>query len=98
MSNTLRIRLLLAMQAALLGSVSSNIRVISCGFDGDDVRIKVIFDGAIPELDRGIMDEVGTELASHFDGASVEVECARIDAPQDFRDCLLDWCVYLRRE
>lgn len=98
MNNTLRVRLLLGMQTALLGRVSSNIRAVSCGSVDGNIKVKAIFDGAVMEADRETMDEVGSEIASHFEGSNVEVECVRVDAPQQFRNEILDWCVYLRRE
>ncbi|MEN7530755.1 MULTISPECIES: hypothetical protein [unclassified Cupriavidus] len=91
-------RLLLAMQTALLGRISPNIRAISCEFEGGDVKMKAVFDGPISDVDREMMDEVGTEVASHFEEASVEAECVRLDAPQTYRDCMLAWYVYLRKE
>ncbi|AMP40559.1 hypothetical protein CJO78_18835 (plasmid) [Ralstonia solanacearum] len=98
MNSSLRVRLLLAAQTALLGRIVPNIRAISCGFVDGNIKARVIFDGAILDSDREMMDEVGSELASHFEDANVDVECVRIDAPQKFRDEMLDCYVYLRRE
>ncbi len=98
MNSSLRVRVLLATQAALLGRIAPNIRAISCGFVGGNIKAKAVFDGAIIDSDREMMDEVGSELASHFEDANVEVECVRIDAPKRFQDGMLGWCVYLRRE
>ncbi|WP_197387904.1 hypothetical protein [Ralstonia pseudosolanacearum] len=98
MNGSLRVRLLLATQMALLGRVAANVRAISCGFFGGKIKAKAVFDGAILDSDREMMEDVGSELASHFDGANVEVECVRIDVPQRFRGEMLDWYVYLRKE
>ncbi|AJC23273.1 hypothetical protein RO07_11765 [Pandoraea pulmonicola] len=98
MDSTLRIRLLLAMQTALLGRIIPNIRAVSCGVVGGDIKIKVIFDGAVSDLGREMIDEVGSEVASHFEDANVDVECVRMDVPQKIRDKALDWYVYLRKE
>ncbi|MHA6889563.1 hypothetical protein [Ralstonia pseudosolanacearum] len=98
MNSSLRVRLLLATQMALLGRIAPNIRSISCGFVDGDIKVKAVFDGAILDPDRDMMDEVGSELASHFEDENVDVECVIIDAPQGFRDDMLEWYVYLRRE
>lgn len=98
MNSSLRVRLLLATQMALLGRISPNIRAISCCFVDENIKAKAIFDGAILESDREMMDEVGSELASHFEDANVDVECLRIDSPKGFREEMLEWYVYLRRE
>lgn len=44
------------------------------------------------------MDEVGSEVASHFSEESIVVECVRMDAPQKIDDVVLDWYAYRRKE
>jgi hypothetical protein len=98
MNNDLRVRLLLAMQASLLGYISANIRAVSCGCSGRDITIKVVFDGAISDADLDAMEEVGSELASHFDYEKVSVQCVRLDAPAPLRDVMQELWAYSRRE
>lgn len=98
MSKEFRIRLLLALQSSLLGYVSANIRAVSCGVEGEDITVQVVFDGPIADSDREAMDEVGSELASHFEHGLVDMQCIRIDVPQPFRDSSLELHVYQRKE
>jgi hypothetical protein len=98
MNRDFRIRLLLALQASLLGYVSANIRSVSCGVTGENILVKVVFDGAITDEDRDAMDEVGSELASHFDQELVDMQCVRTDAPKPLCDSTLELRAYQRRE
>ncbi|MDN7739052.1 MULTISPECIES: hypothetical protein [Burkholderia] len=98
MINEFRIRLLLALQSALLGYVSANIRAVSCAAEGENITVQVVFDGPIADSDRDAMDEVGSELASHFEHGLVDMQCIRIDVPQPFRDSSLELHVYQRKE
>jgi hypothetical protein len=98
MNKDFRVRLLLALQTSLLGYVSANIRAVTCGIAGENVMVRVVFDGAITDEDRETMDEVGSELASHFAHELVDMQCVRIDAPQPLRDSALELCAYQRRE
>jgi hypothetical protein len=98
MNKDFRVRLLLALQTSLLGYVSANMRTVTCGFTGENITVRVVFDGAITDEDREAMDEVGSELASHFEHESVDMQCVRIDAPQPLRDSALELQAYQRRE
>ncbi|WP_261542021.1 hypothetical protein [Burkholderia multivorans] len=98
MTHEFRIRLLLAMQSVLLGYVSANIRAVSCAVEGEDITVQVVFDGPIADSDRDAMNEVGSELASHFEHGLVDMQCIRIDVPQPFRDSSLELRVYQRKE
>ncbi|WP_110855674.1 hypothetical protein [Paraburkholderia silvatlantica] len=93
-----RIRLLLALQSSLLGYVSANVRAVSCAVAGENITVQVVFDGPIADDDREAMDEVGSELASHFEHELVDMRCIRIDAPKPFRDSSLELRVYQRKE
>ncbi len=98
MNKEFRIRLLLALQASLLGHISANIRAVSCSVAGENITVQVVFDGPIVDQDKSAMDEVGSELASHFEHEMVDMQCIRIDAPQPFRDSPLELRAYQRRE
>lgn len=96
--NAVRVRLLLSLQIALLGNIGMNIRAITCGVLDDIIKVNIVFDGEIPDSDRELMNDVGSEVASHFFSQSVEIECLRIDSPQRIDNAVLDWYVYLRKE
>ncbi|MCA7925299.1 hypothetical protein LGM35_22635 [Burkholderia cenocepacia] len=89
---------MLALQSSLLGYVSANIRAVSCAIEGEDTTVQVVFDGPIADSDREAMDEVGSELASHFEHGLIDMQCIRIDVPQPFRDSSLELHVYQRKE
>jgi hypothetical protein len=93
-----RIRLLLALQTSLLGNVSANMRAVSCDVTGKTITVQVVFDGLISPEDEDEMEEMGSELASHFEQELVNIRCIRIDAPQSLRDGNLAILVYQRRE
>ncbi|MCO4882545.1 hypothetical protein VOI32_38395 [Paraburkholderia caribensis] len=98
MNNDLRVRLLLALQSSLLGHITANIRAVTCSVSGNDITVGVVFDGEISEEDAETMEEVGSELASHFDRESVNVQCLRVDAPGPLRSKTLELWAYKRKE
>lgn len=98
MNNEFRIRLLLALQTSLLGYIGANIRAVSCNVAGENITVQVVFDGPIVDEDKAAMDEVGSELASHFEREMVDMQCIRIDVPRPLRNCTLELLAYQRRE
>lgn len=44
------------------------------------------------------MDEVGSELASHFVHQLVDIQCVRVDVPTSLCDSALELRVYQRRK
>lgn len=98
MNKSYRVRLLLAAQVSLLGFISPNIRCIGCDAIGETILVKIIFDGEILDSDREAMDEVGTEIISHFKTEMIDVQCIRIDAPLPLGDEPLGLRVYQRKE
>lgn len=94
----MRIRLLLSTQASLLGNVTPNMRAISCEYDGDEIAVMIIFDGPASENDQEAMEEIASELWSHFPGCEVRMLSARVDAPACFADVGKKWWVYQRKE
>jgi len=91
----------LSLQRALLGEVGPNLRAVTCSWEEDCVKIRAIFDGPISDEDTESIGvaatEVVSDLPSEWNG-SFEEEIIRVDAPQTFRDHLLDHVVYMRRE
>jgi hypothetical protein len=90
--------LLLALQTSLLGNITANIRAVTCGVEGNDITIHVVFDGSISQDDKDTMEEVGSELASHFEHEIVDVQCIRVDAPNPFQERTLKLWAYKRKE
>ena|ERR1700748_2933079 len=98
MNEEFRVRLLLALQVTLLGNIGKNIRAVSCDAIEENIRVRVIFDGKIANEDKEAIEDVGSELASHFEKELVDTQCIQIDAPQSFRNDCLALLVYQRRE
>ena len=91
----------LSLQHARLGEIGPNLRAVTCSWNGDQVRIRAIFDGPIDEEDEdsfaGAVTGVVSDLPSDWNG-ELEDEIVRIDASQPYRDQILDHWVYIRRE
>ncbi|NKK74143.1 hypothetical protein GFM13_28155 [Rhizobium leguminosarum bv. viciae] len=94
----LRVRVLLAVQQSLLGSVGPNLRAVTCSWSSSDVRVRAIFDLALSESDKEDMSEVETEIMSHFPDQDVAVSCTRVDAPAIIRADPNEVFVFQRRE
>ncbi|TBA35195.1 hypothetical protein ELH63_29860 (plasmid) [Rhizobium ruizarguesonis] len=94
----LRVRVLLAVQQSLLGSVGPNLRAVTCSWSSSDVRVRAIFDLALSESDKEDMSEVETEIMSHFPDQDVAVSCTRVDAPAIIRADPKEVFVFKRRE
>jgi hypothetical protein len=86
------------MQASLLDCVSRNVRGVTCGASGQNIIIKVFFDGPISEDDQETMDEMATEVASNFKTELVDLECIQIDAPIPYIGDGLELWAYRRKE
>ena len=61
-----RVSVLLSVQRALLGEVSSRLRAVRVSYDETNIRIVASFDGKITEADRESMSEVETEVYADF--------------------------------
>ncbi|MBY3100015.1 hypothetical protein HFN65_33575 [Rhizobium laguerreae] len=94
----LRVRVLLAVQQSLLGSVSPNLRAVTCSWSSSDIQVRAIFDLAVSEIDKENMGEVETEIMSHFPDQEVAVNCTRVDAPAIIRADQNEVFVFKRRE
>jgi hypothetical protein len=57
---------LLAMQQALLGEVTPNLRAVTVAYDESDIHFCCFYDGVASETDRENMSCVETELIAHF--------------------------------
>ncbi|MDF0662866.1 MULTISPECIES: hypothetical protein [unclassified Rhizobium] len=94
----LRVRVLLAVQQSLLGSVSPNLRAVTCSWSSSDIQVRAIFDLAVSEIDKENMGEVETEIMSRFPDQEVAVSCTRVDAPAIIGADQNEVFVFKRRE
>lgn len=73
-------RLRLAAQIALLGKITQNVRAVLCRLDGETIRIRCVLDGEIEDADRERMEEVASEVISHFPEVSmIQTSCDSAD-------------------
>jgi hypothetical protein len=93
----LRAQVLLSVQRALLGEVSSALRGVTVGWQDQVIELRAYFDGPISEDDRESISCVGSEVIADFpDPWTINEEAVRRDAPEPM-ECLETWA-YRRRE
>lgn len=67
----LRVRVLLTLQAALLGMVTANMRAVLVSWTDKDVRVRVVFDQGVSPEDVEIVSEIESEVISHLPNHAV---------------------------
>jgi len=73
---------LVAVQQALLGEVSSRLRCVTVSWDDTSIHLDCYFDGQIDEEDRESMSSVETELMAVFPSTHVvDHAIHRLDYP-----------------
>ena len=88
---------LIAIQQALLGEVSSRLRAVTVYFDDNSIQFDCYYDGEILENDRESMSCVETELLAVFpETHKVTHSIRRWDFPEPIPKIRL-W-VYFRKE
>jgi hypothetical protein len=96
---SIRAKLLLSAQRALLGAVPANLRAVTAGWTGAQITLRFLFDGEISASDRESAQIVGTEVISDFPSPwTIEEEILRLDQPADLGAKALAHWVYLRKE
>lgn len=92
-------RLLLSVQRALLGAVSPNLRAVTCGWEGVEIKLRFVFDGEIAEEELEDARIVGTEVIADFPAPwTISEDIARLDYPRGLRPGALAFWAYLRKE
>lgn len=87
----------MALQRALLGQVSPQLRGVSVDQDDQQIHLNFFFNGPVSEEDRVAASEVESELLADLPpDKRVETEIVRLDAPKRLPDSGL-W-VFRRRE
>lgn len=94
----LRAQVLLSLQRALLGEISSQLRGVTCEWGEEEILIEAIFDGEIENSDQDSLECVGSEVAADFPEHRVEVLSTRIDFPSRLNEKSRTEWVYLRKE
>jgi hypothetical protein len=97
-SESLRKKILLSLQRALLGEISPFLRGVTCSWDDSQICILCIFDGQVSDDDQESMEGVETEVMADFPEISVNLNSVRLDYPEPLNpQFLTDW-VYRRKE
>ncbi len=74
-------KLRLAAQIALLGMITRNVRAVLCRREDETIRIRCVLDGKIEEVDRERMEDVASEVISHFPEVNmINTSCESADA------------------
>lgn len=63
---TLRQKVLLSVQQALLGRVTPNLRVVAVGWHTKLIRIHCLFDGVVSDDDHTRMEELARQVIGDF--------------------------------
>lgn len=92
-----RIRILLSLQKALIGSITSHLRAINVGWDESHITIYFFYDGEISEEDREESECVATEVLSAFPENTVTAHHIRCDEPEKIPELGSD-VIFRRKE
>ena len=95
--NERKCEVLVAMQQALLGAVSSRLRAVTVTFTDTSLQFICYYDQQITDLDKEAISEVETELIAYFpDAHDISYEIVQLDFPKQIpKDC--SW-IYYRSE
>jgi hypothetical protein len=95
----LRIDVLLSLQRALLGMVTPDLRAVEVEIEGRDVRGRFMYDGAITDEHRELVDEVETLLIADMeDDVNARLEAVAVPSPAPVALVPGTAYCYLRRE
>lgn len=95
----LRPLVLLSLQQALLGMVTRDLRAVEVAIEDRRVHGRFVYDGALTEKHREIVDEVETlVIADLEDDVVVEFEAVSVKAPEPVAFVRPTTYCYLRHE
>lgn len=98
-STDMRVRVLLSVQRALLGHISTAVRAIVCRWSDDEIRVRAIFDGEISDHDAEAISEAETEEIADF--PSQFVVCftlERLERPASINTYIAEQAIFQRLE
>ncbi len=94
--------LLLSVQRALLGAVPAALREVRCGWSGQEIKLRFVFDGEIDPDDYESSQIVGSEVIGDFpEIPKISEEIIRLDYPDSLNEQIEDTTmtlVYWRKE
>ena len=77
----LRIRVLLTLQASLLGMVTANMRAVAVSWNDKDVRVRVVFDETVSAEDAEVASQIESEVISHLPDHNVRCQAEACATP-----------------
>lgn len=98
--NRKRINIILSGQRALLGTITSKLRIVETVWDEIKITLYFIYDGPFSKENEDQSKLVARIIQQDFMNYTVEAICLRIDYPNDFparigKNCTL---LYARKE
>ena len=96
--NTYRVSVLLALQQSLLGQITQKMRAVTCAWNDTEINVRVIFEDSITDDDSEIAEEIGSEVASHFEEQLVNVESIAVDKMDSLNNSKLTEWIFLRKD
>jgi len=96
--SNMRVSLMLSTQVGMLGNITPNIRMITCGWKEEEILIRAVFDGLITEENKELIELIATEVVADFKRFYIKTEYIRLDAPSSLAQLFLTIVVYLRFE
>lgn len=73
----------LAVQNALIGCVTSELRAVYVNIKNKTINLIMVFDGEISNYWYETSSEIGTEIISHFSDYSINEDFIRKDYPEE---------------
>jgi hypothetical protein len=98
--NQRRIDIILSGQAALVGSVGANLRVVQVTWKETKIHLYFIYDGKFTNEDEEECNKVAERMQRDFSNTNIEVSHLQVDYPQKLPTPLekqYTW-LYARRE
>ena len=95
---SLRSKVLLSIQRALVGTITPNVRAIVCRWSESAIDIRAMFDDAPSSTELEIMSVAETEVMSDFPKSHVQLKCIQLQLPNKVTVDDDEVIVYGRRE
>lgn len=93
-----RRRVMLAIQVALLGMVTPNLRGVTAAWSSPTIRVRLLYDGPVGEEENECASDVEAELLAAFTDCSVHVFAERVDFPNSLEIMGLQAWAFRRKE
>ena len=89
---------MLAVQTALLGEVTPNLRAVTVSWHSSSVRARLLYDGHVEGSETECASDIEAELMAVFPEENVSVFAEQLDYPKDLNERHLQAWAYMRKE